>query len=125
MKTIIILMAVMFCSFSAYSHLNWLDVDDVIHYREIDKTRFDKSIYSSVIAYCEEGFFTDSYYIHYHVYKFDQITNQLITRYDLPHYNREFTYEISRDAYERIINTSDYMYLRPLSILFDDRLIFH
>ena len=123
MKTIIILMTVMFCSFSAYSHLNWLD--DVIPYREIDKTRFNEAIFSSVITYIEEGFFTDSYYIHYHVYKRHKITNLPLYGWSIVHNNREYTFEISRDDYERIINTSDYMSFIPLSKFLDNRVIFH
>ena len=112
MKTIIILMAVMFCSFSAYSHITLND--DITHYIEIDKTRFEENIYSSVIVCIEEGFFIDSYYIHYHVYTWDKKTNRLITKYDIPHYKREYTFEISRSAYVHIRNTSDYISFRPL-----------
>ena len=117
MKKIMVL-AVMFCSFSAYSHpLN------MAGYYEV--TRFNSAEFSSVIVFYEEGFFTNSFYLHYHVYRRKQITN--LPTY-LPHQNGEYTFEISRDHYESIINNK-YPYKRiapnPNANYFDNRVIFY
>ena len=123
MKAIIILMAVMFCSFSAYSHL--ILNDNIIHYREVDEKRFDEDIYSSITAYREKGFFTDSYYIHYHIHKRNRRSLAFGWDIDITHNNGEYTFEISRDDYERIIYTKDYMSFPLSPTYFNNRVIFY
>ena len=88
MKTIwFYVMLFSLCSFSAYSH----PPGNETMYR-VSADRYDETVYSSVIAYYEEGFFTDSFYLHYHYY--------------VPGSNNRFTdrtIEITREQYELII----------------------
>ena len=121
----LIVMAVMLfsllCSFSAYSH-PVLD-DDIPYYEEVNEKRFNSAEFSSVFVYYEEGFFTNSYYLHYHVYERDQVTNLKTHK---PRQNGEYTMEISRDDYDRIIHDTFYKVgINPGAQYFDNRVIFY
>ena len=67
MKTIIILMAVMFCSFSAHSHPLW--DDEVLELIELSDIMDIPTDVIDAYIWKEEGaLFGENYYLHYHHY---------------------------------------------------------